>query len=112
SAWECSLANHAGATGLFGTELSTSSNFAGRDNFDNRIRDAVANQGATSTCPGGAAPYSSSGAQYVAMALGRDITRRFEAWTDAQLPKRTQQLATVTVYAAYAMSIFGEGYCN
>jgi hypothetical protein len=112
SAWECSLTQHAGATGLLGTELSTSSNFGSRDNFDNRIADTVANSGATSTCPGGAALYSSSGAQYVAMALGRDITRRYEAWTDAQLPKRTLQLATVTIYAAYAMSIFGEGYCN
>src|SRR5687767_6004049 len=112
AAWECALTQHAGATGLLGTELSTSSNFSGRDHFDNRIRDTVANTGSGSTCPAAGAVYSSSGAQYVAMAMGRDVTRRFEAWTDAEVPNRTRHLATVTTYAAYAISIFALGYCE
>ncbi|MSR07338.1 MAG: RagB/SusD family nutrient uptake outer membrane protein [Gemmatimonadetes bacterium] len=107
--YECALSEHAGAQGLFGTEMRQSGNLAGRDHFHNRIEGNV--QGA-SDCSGASVVFGTSGAQFIAMAYGRDVARRYEARTDAEQPNRLRHLATATIYTAYAVTIFGQGYCS
>jgi hypothetical protein len=40
-----------------------------------------------------------------------DTKRRIEQWSDAQVPQRTDKLAQVTAYGAYARTLLGESYC-
>jgi len=113
NAYECALTEYAGASGLFGTELWTASNNSSRDHFNNRIDSTVNSLGQGIGCTATSRQvFAASGAVYISLAMGRDITRRFEAWTDAQLPNRASHLAYSTNYAAYSMTLLGEGYCR
>jgi hypothetical protein len=112
AAWECALSQYAGASGLFGTELIHASNLGSRDNFGNRIYSVAETSGATNTCPTGDGLFSISGAPYAALALGRDVTLRYEAWTETELKNRARHIAYTATYTAYAMTILGEGFCQ
>jgi hypothetical protein len=41
-----------------------------------------------------------------------DIYRRLEAFTDAQVERRAELMATVAAYAGYVYTLFGEGFCT
>lgn len=110
-AWACAVGEHVGITGIVGTELWASSHYAGRDHINNRIPSQLSGAGTTS-CPDDPTRFSGSGAQYQAVALARDVSGRFEAWTDAQVPNRMSHLARTATYAGYAISILSEGYCQ
>jgi len=108
---ECGVSAYVAASGLWGNELVIGSSHGGTG-FGYR-RDG--NQGNSSTCIANeqAGP-SAYGAQYTAMAHGRDMTRRLEETVAAgdAYPNPDLHLAKRSVYTAYAMTILGEGYCR
>ena len=111
STLECAVSSHHAASGLFGTEMQHGSGVsstglgyrspnAGGQNFTCIDRDDLG--------------VSNSGAQYVAMANGRDMTRVVEdAIADGSpYPNANFHLAYRAIYTAYAMTIFGEAHCG
>lgn len=66
--------------------------------------------------PFASAGCGSNGSLYVPLSqarfLGDDGYDRLNAFTDAQVPLRSQKLATVAAYAGYAYTEFGEGFCT
>ena len=111
STLECAVSSHHAASGLFGTEMQHGSGVsstglgyrspnAGGQNFTCIDRDDLG--------------VSNSGAQYVAMANGRDMTRVVEdAIADGSpYPDANFHLAYRAIYTAYAMTIFGEAHCG
>ena len=44
--------------------------------------------------------------------LADDAYKRLSAWTDAQVPNRTRLLGQAALWAGYAYTLFGEGYCR
>jgi len=113
TAYECALSEYMGATAMFGSEIIVASNNSSRDHQHNRIPSNVENWGATGSCSEQSrTTFSPGGAVYQAMALGRDVTAQFEAFTDAQVIGRVRKLAVTSIYEGYAITLLGEGYCG
>lgn len=41
-----------------------------------------------------------------------DVFARLEGFSDAEVPDKTSKMATVSAYAGYAYTLFGEGFCQ
>ena len=108
---ECGWSAYVAASALFGNELEIGSSHGGTG-FGYRVSG---NQGNNWTCSAneqlGPSAY---GAQYTAMAHGRDMTLALEqTLADGDsYPNPDFHLAYRSVYTAYAMTILGEGYCR
>lgn len=108
---ECGISSYAAASGLFGNELAIGSSHGGTG-FGYR---SSGNQGNSWTCSAneqlGPSAY---GAQYTAMAFGKDMTRRLEEAIAAgdPYPDPDFHLAYRSVYTAFAITMLGEGYCR
>lgn len=107
--FECMVANYAGVAGLFTDELVFSTSFLAYNVQNNRAVTPSDNN--TLRCVNGNG-FNYQGITYTALAQGRDVTRRLEQWTDAEVPNRNELLSYTANYAAYAMTYLGEGWCE
>jgi hypothetical protein len=108
---ECGISSYVASGGLFGNELSIGSSHGGTG-FGYR---SSGNQGNNFTCIANEQQGPSAyGAQYTAMAFGKDMTRRLEEALAAgdSYPDPDLHLAYRSVYTAYAITMLGEGYCR
>ncbi len=108
---ECGISAYVAASGLFGNELSIGSSHGGTG-FGYR---SSGNQGNNFTCIANEQQGPSAyGAQYTAMAFGKDMTRKLEEALAAgdSYPDPDLHLAYRSVYTAYAITMLGEGYCR
>ena len=108
-ALECAVSNTHMVTAMFGNETLHGSGYGGMS-FAAR-HDSSLGQGYSCIERDDRGP-SSSGAQYIAAAHGRDMTRNIEDLSDAEYPSRQFHLAYRTIFTAHAMSILGENYCE
>ncbi|MGH7575422.1 MAG: RagB/SusD family nutrient uptake outer membrane protein [Longimicrobiales bacterium] len=109
--FECALAQYVVATGLVSDELIDAQFAAVGWDYDRRTITATGGPYATATCgsiqvPGLYAPLS------IARFQADDALRRLEAWTDEQVPNRTDLIATAAAYAGYSLVLLGESMCS
>ena len=108
---ECAQSAYVAGSALFGNELRIGSSHGGTGLGYRQS----GNNGQSSTCSANEQLGPSvSGAQYTAMAHGRDMTLALEkTLADGDsYPNADFHLAARSVYTAYAMTMLGEGYCR
>jgi hypothetical protein len=110
SAFECAHTQYVMLSGNLSDELIASTSAEVFFTYDQRA-PSLPDFGpfASSTCP-------TNGSLYVPLSQARfladDAYARLSAWTDAQVPNRALRMAQAAVYAGYAYTEFGEGFCT
>lgn len=107
-AFECAFTNYVPATALLTDELRHSSAWATYTYWDHRLLFPTFDNNRCEVRIG----YGLYGPLQQARVIAEDAITRLEAWSDAQVPGRAEKLATLSVYAAYARTLLGEGFCE
>jgi starch-binding outer membrane protein, SusD/RagB family len=107
--FECALANYVVAGGLVGDEL-LNSNLSNRLwDYDRRTILPINTVYSTVTC-------GDDPTVYTVLSIARydadNALRLLDGWTDAEVPDRTQLIATAAAYAGYSLVLLGEGMCS
>jgi starch-binding outer membrane protein, SusD/RagB family len=107
--FECALANYVVAGGLVGDEL-LNSNLSNRLwDYDRRTILPINTVYSTTTC-------GDDPTVYTVLSIARydadNALRLLDGWTDAEVPNRTQLIATAATYAGYSLVLLGEGMCS
>ena len=107
--FECALANYVVAGGLVGDEL-LNSNLSNRLwDYDRRTILPINTVYSTTTC-------GDDPTVYTVLSIARydadHALRLLDGWTDAEVPDRTQLIATAAAYAGYSLVLLGEGMCS
>jgi hypothetical protein len=107
--FECALASYVVASGLVADEL-LNSNLSNRLwDYDRRTILPINSEYSTDLC--GEDP-----TVYTVLSIARydadNALRLLDGWTDAQVPDRTQLIATAATYAGYSLVLLGEGMCS
>jgi starch-binding outer membrane protein, SusD/RagB family len=107
SDFDCAFGAYTVVGGLIGDELEDATQTADRYPYDRRTITPADIRYQTSEC--------TAIGVYTPLQRARvssdNIRRLLEGWTDAQVSDRQTKLATAVAYEAYAMLLFGEGFC-
>lgn len=107
--FECGLGHYIVAGGLIGSELADPQQSAAQWDYDRRTLAPAGGWYATSTCDDRLGAYTPlSTARWAA----DDVLTKLGKWTDEEVPKRTQLVATAAVYSGYSHILLGEGFCS
>lgn len=108
--FECAFSNYATATGLLTDELIIATEFIAPTSWDTRrITPDNNNLGTAGCTSGGFGLYQPlSTARFQA----DDTFERIEAFNDSEVPSKAELLGTVSAYAGYTLTLFGEGFCR
>ena len=110
--FECALGSFIMVGGIVADEFADSQLGAAGWPYDRRDADTdPAGAYGTASCaanqvPGLYTPIS------VARFTADDAVRRLEEWTDAQVPKRQQLIATASLYAGFSLTMLGMSMCS
>ncbi len=108
--FECAFASYVVVSGMLGGELEDATLSAGRWDYDRRTvqsGDAYGpNQCNDGSFLGVYTPLS------IARYSGDHAVSDLQGWTDAQVPNRHLLIATASAYAAYSLTLLGEGFCS
>jgi hypothetical protein len=105
--FECALGGYIVSQGLLGDELHDGTFTASRWPVPSRNLSGTETYG-TSNCAGLGVYTPLSTARWTA----DDALRKFEGWTDTEVPARTQKIAIAAAYSGYAHTLMGEGMCT
>jgi starch-binding outer membrane protein, SusD/RagB family len=108
--FECALTNYITATGLLGDELVESTGWIAVFSWDQRRIFSNNGNLATGTCTD--LGYGIFTPIQTARFQAEDAIRRITAFPDADVPDKTNLLATAAAYAGYAYTLLGEGFCE
>ena len=107
--FECALASYVVASGLVADELLNSNLTNRLWDYDRRTILPINTEYSTDLC--GEDP-----TVYTVLSIARydadNALRLLDGWTDAQVPDRTQLIATAATYAGYSLVLLGEGMCS
>jgi starch-binding outer membrane protein, SusD/RagB family len=109
SDFDCALGAYIVNQGLLGNELQDASVTAARFSLDSRTLTSTAGYG-VNTCAG------NPPGVYRPLATARwaadNALSSLDAWTDAEVPGRTNLIAQAAAYSGYAHLLLGEGFCT
>lgn len=109
---QCAVAQYAATAGMLSGEFISANGFVNNHIWE--WRGVVEIKGAPGSCNNGRA--TTSMGFYTPLQQARfqldDAARRFEAFTDAEVPNRQTYLAEMAAYAGYAYLLLGEGMCE
>jgi hypothetical protein len=106
--FECAFTNYVPASGELTDELRHSSAWATYTYWDHRLLFPTFDTNVCEVRIG----YGVYGPLQQARVIAEDAITRIEGWSDAEVPLRTEKLATLAVYAAYARTLLGEAFCE
>lgn len=108
-AFDCAFTNYVPATGEITDELRHSSAWATYTYWDHRLLSPVTDDGAPCEALIGYGVYLPlQQARFIA----EDASKRISAWSDAQVPRKAEMLATLAAYSGYTRTLLGEGFCE
>lgn len=110
--FECALANYIVAGGLVADELGNAVLRNDIWDFDRRTIIPTNVRYSTLTC----GEDVGSPTVYTVLSIARydadNILRLLDGWTDAEVPNRTDLIATAAAYGGYTLVLMGEGLCS
>jgi starch-binding outer membrane protein, SusD/RagB family len=108
--FECAYSNYVTATGLLTDEFIISTEFIAPTSWDlRRIPPDNGNLGTSGCTAFGFGVYQPiSTARFQA----DDNFQRIQGFPDAEVPGKVGQLATLSAYGGYALTLLGEGFCR
>lgn len=109
---QCAILQYAATAGMLSGEYLSANGFVNNHIWE--WRGVAEIKAADGSCPGSRA--TTSMGFYTPLQQARfqldDAAKRFEAFTDAQVPNRQRYLAEMAAYAGYAYLLLGEGMCE
>jgi len=112
-AFECAQSSYIVAAGLMGNELEDAQLAAALWSYDRRDWQPDGGQYATGTCDGGTV--SGHGIYQplqTAVLMGDTAVTILSEFSDADVPGRTELIATASAYAGYSVLLLGEAMCE
>lgn len=106
--YECALGGYVVASGLGAGEFVETTQTAARWSYDRRNILAVDATYATAGCDGIGVYTPINTARYT----NDQAVRKFEAWSDAEVPNRQKLIALNSAIAGYSLILLGEGFCE
>ncbi len=107
--FECAWASYVAGTALLSDQFIQASGNLNQRNWGTRRVLSSDDSYSTAGCQ---SPYGMYSPAHIARYQAEDIFRRITDFPDAQVPGKTQYLATVRIYGAYALVMLGEGFCE
>lgn len=106
--YECALGAYIVAGGLGAGELVDATQTAARWNYDRRNVAAIDALYSTSACNDIGVYTPINTARYT----NDQALQYLESWTDAQVPNRSQLIATNAAFSGFSLLLLGEGFCE
>lgn len=108
--FECAFSNYTAATALLTDELMISTEFIAPSNWD--LRRITSDNGNLGTAGCNAFGFGVWQPLQTARWQAEQAFEKIEGYPDAEVPNKTELLATAAAYEGYSLTLIGEGFCQ